>query len=130
MTEGIRKEKNLPARIARSLIQNEELFIQSLKIFANTSIVGSQGTQAGGSTGGSSGVGNYLRKDGDIMDGPIAFQPTIASIVANQIDIRKSEGTNYTSKLFLVAEVGFEDELNFILGGESSASSIACVSVT
>ncbi|KKM73095.1 hypothetical protein LCGC14_1413960, partial [marine sediment metagenome] len=67
MTEGIRKEKNLPERIARTIIQNEELFIQSLKIFANTSIVGSQGAQAGGSSGGPSGVGNYLRKDGDAM---------------------------------------------------------------
>jgi len=124
MTEGIRKEKNLPERIARSLIQNEELFIQSLKIFANTSIVGSQGAQAGGSSGGPSGVGNYLRKDGDIMDGPIAFQPSIASIVANQIDIRKSVASNYGSKVFLISEgIGAtEDELNFIIGGSSPNS--------
>ncbi len=117
MTEGIRKEKNLPERIARTIILNEQLFIQDLKIFANTSIVGSQGVQSGGSSGGPSGVGNYLRKDGDKMDGPIAFQPSIASIVANQLDIRKSVGTNYTSKVFLIAESGTEDELNFILGG-------------
>ncbi|KKM21290.1 hypothetical protein LCGC14_1636940, partial [marine sediment metagenome] len=114
---GIRKEKNLPERITRSLIQNEELFIQSLKIFANTSIVGSQGSQSGGSTGGPSGVGNYLRKDGDIMDGVFATRPSIATIADNEIDIRKVTATNYTSKVFLVPESGNADVLNFIVGG-------------
>lgn len=117
MTEGIRKEKNLPERIARSLIQNEELFIQSLKIFANTSIVGAQGAQAGGSSGGSSGVGNYLRKDGDIMDAVFATRPSIATIANNEIDISKLTATNYTSKVFIIGEGSADDELNFIVGG-------------
>lgn len=116
---GIRKEKNLPERIARSIIQNEELFIQSLKIFANTSIVGSQGAQSGGSSGGPSGVGNYFRKDGDIVDGVFATRPSIATIADGEIDIRKITGDNYTSKVFLIPESGTEDELNFILGGSA-----------
>ncbi len=118
MTEGIRKEKNLPERIARTIILNEQLFIQDLKIFANTSVVGSQGSQAGGSSGGPSGVGNYLRKDGDAMDGVFATRPSIATIADGEIDISKVTAINYTSKAFVIAEGGSDvDELNFIFGG-------------
>lgn len=45
---GVRKSRNDRDRITRALIKDEEQFIQSLKIFNNTSIVGAQGASSGG----------------------------------------------------------------------------------
>ena len=121
MVEGIRKERSIPERIARSLIQNEAQFIQSLEIFNNTSIVGGQGAQSGNASNGPGQLGNYLKKEGDIIEGAFAMRAKLIEIADNEIDITKI-GENFTSYVILNAEGGMSnDSLNFIKGGSVNA---------
>lgn len=114
---GVRETNSDARRIIKGLILNEAQFIQSLRIFANTSTL-----SALGSTGGDSNnspleaSGNYLAKAGDTMIGPIAFFPVFTEIVSGIINI--SDVTDFHSSNVVTGTegVGSTDDLDRIDG--------------
>jgi len=104
---GVRESNNNDRRIIKGLIQNEAQFIQSLRVFANTSTLSGLGSTEGEINNSPiDASGNYLSRLGDTMLGPLALAPpldfTIEIDANNTIDIGPlNDNAQYTSNVQL-----------------------------
>lgn len=107
--------------MTRSLIKDEAQFIQSLKIFNNTSIVGAQGAQGGSQSNSPPLAGNFLRKEGDFMIGGFGLHPILVTIDTGVIDARIAAvvggafQNNFSSRLIVNGEGAVDDDVDQIL---------------
>lgn len=105
----------------RALIKDEEQFVQSLKIFNNTSIVGSVGGQSGGISNAPAEGGNFLRREGDFMIGGFGLHPILVTVASDVIDARLISDA-YTSRLIVNGEGGVDDDIEQILSEKQPGS--------
>lgn len=96
---GVRDSNSTEKRVIKGLIQNEAQFIQSLRVFANTSTISGLGATEGDSNNSpNEPSGNYFAKSGDIVLGQKgnAFNPLAATNILNGVlDVSKSTGTTF-----------------------------------
>ena len=117
-------------RVARALIKDEEQFIQSLKIFNNTSIVGTTGGSGGEGAGGPGVGGNFVKRTGDTMTGQLGFQPILRELVTDVLDLTKA-AESFTGRVIVDGEAGdMNDQIRRILsekipGGRLSIQGVA-----
>ncbi len=111
---GVRNASSIEERVNRALIKDEAQFIQSLKIFSNTSIVGSSGAQSAGASNSPSIIGNFLRKEGDFMIGQLALNPILITIIDNIIDATIIS-EQYSSRLIVNGQGAADDDIEQIL---------------
>lgn len=114
---GVREENNNQKRVIKGLIKNEEQFIQSLRVFANTSTLSGLGaTESEASNSPVDASGNFLTKAGDTMLGPIAFFPVDVTIDTGIINI--SDVTDDHSSRVIISTEGAAptDDLDRING--------------
>ncbi len=104
---GVREPNDTNKRVIKGLIQNESQFIQSLRVFANTSTLSGLGSTEGEiNNSPTEASGNYLSRLGDKMLGPLALNPpldfTIDIDANNTIDIGPlNDNAQYTSNVQL-----------------------------
>jgi len=118
---GVRDSNSNSKRIIKGLILNEAQFIQSLRVFANTSTLSGLGA-TGGETNNSplEASGNYFTKSGDILLGQFGNSfDTIAAtnLVNDTLDVSKSTGSTFPV-IILQGEGLADDDLVTILQGE------------
>ena len=122
MSTGVREGNSNEKRIIKGLINNEAAFIQSLRVFANTSTLSGLGVTEGDSNNSPlEASGNYLSKSGDFMVGQIgnAFDSIAATnIVDDTLDVSKSTGTTYPVVILQGESPPTEDDLVTIVQGE------------
>ena len=129
---GVRESNDTNKRIIKGLIQNEAQFIQSLRVFANTSTLSGLGSTEGEiNNSPRDPSGNYLSRLGDKMLGPLALSPpldfTIEIDANNTIDIGPlNDNAQYTSNvqldsiqpnsfvLDIIANAAFDGQLLFL----------------
>lgn len=105
---GTRKERNVQTRANEAITEADKEFIQSLKVFAESSneVAGLAGAAISNSP--KTPAGNYLAREGDSMIGPIALGPPVdfrVEIDANDtIDIGQfNDNAHYSSNIELDA---------------------------
>lgn len=119
---GVRESNDTNKRVIKGLILNEAQFIQSLRVFANTSTLsglGATGTETNNSPLEAS--GNYLAKSGDIMIGQLgnAFDTIAATNIVNDIlDVSKATGTTFPIVILQGESPPTADDLVTITQGE------------
>lgn len=119
---GVRELNDDNKRVIKGLILNEAQFIQSLRVFANTSTLsglGATGTETNNSPLEAS--GNYLAKSGDIMIGQLgnAFDTIAATNIVNGIlDVSKATGTTFPIVILQGESPPAADDLVTITQGE------------
>ena len=119
---GVRDSNSTEKRVIKGLILNEAQFIQSLRVFANTSTLsglGSTGTETNNSPLEAS--GNYLAKSGDIMLGQLgnAFDSIAATnILSDILDVSKATGTTFPIVILQGESPPTADDLVTITQGE------------
>jgi len=119
---GVRESNDTNKRVIKGLILNEAQFIQSLRVFANTSSLsglGATGTETNNSPLEAS--GNYLAKSGDIMLGQLgnAFDTLAATNIVNDIlDVSKATGTTFPIVILQGESPPTDDDLVTITQGE------------
>lgn len=103
---GTRKPRDVQSRTTESIIEIDKEFINSLKIFSESSneVAGLVGAAINNSP--KTPAGNYLAREGDSMIGPIAFGPPVNFRIEvdanNTIDIGPlNENIQYTSNIQL-----------------------------
>ena len=103
---GTRKERNVQTRANEAITEADKEFIQSLKVFAESSneVAGLAGASISNSP--KTPAGNYLAREGDSMIGPIALGPPVdfrVEIDANEtIDIGQfNDDAHYSSNIEL-----------------------------
>ena len=103
---GTRKERNVQTRANEAITEADKEFIQSLKVFAESSneVAGLAGAAINNSP--KTPAGNYLAREGDSMIGPIALGPPVdfrVQIDANEtIDIGQfNDDAHYSSNIEL-----------------------------
>ncbi|KKL12233.1 hypothetical protein LCGC14_2537830, partial [marine sediment metagenome] len=103
---GTRKERNVQTRANEAITEADKEFIQSLKVFAESSneVAGLAGASISNSP--KTPAGNYLAREGDSMIGPIALGPPVdfrVEIDANEtIDIGQfNDDAQYSSNIEL-----------------------------
>ena len=129
---GVREANDTNKRVIKGLILNEAQFIQSLRIFANTSTLSGLGSTEGEiNNSPKDPSGNYLSRLGDTMLGPLALSPpldfTIEIDANNTIDIGPlNDNAQYTSNvqldsiqpnsfvLDIIANAAFDGQLLFL----------------
>ena len=117
---SVRKARGLEQRLVEALQREEEDFIERLKV-----IGGEQTSFGGGSVGGdapsssSPGEGIYVKKAGDVMLGPLAFDPEVLAISGGVLDISKELG-RFKPRIIMSAESGSADDLDFIKGAANA----------
>jgi len=129
---GVREANDTNKRVIKGLILNEAQFIQSLRVFANTSTLSGLGSTEGEiNNSPKDPSGNYLSRLGDKMLGPLALTPpldfTIEIDANNTIDIGPlNDNAQYTSNvqldsiqpnsfvLDIIANAAFDGQLLFL----------------
>lgn len=129
---GVRESNSNEKRIIKGLILNEGQFIQSLRVFANSSTLSGLGSTEGEiNNSPKDPSGNYLSRLGDKMLGPLALSPpldfTIEIDTNNTIDIGPlNDNAQYTSNvqldsiqpnsfvLDIIANAAFDGQLLFL----------------
>jgi len=129
---GVRDSNSIDKRVIKGLILNEAQFIQSLRVFANTSTLSGLGATEGEINNSPiEASGNYLSRLGDKMLGPLALAPpldfTIEIDTNNTIDIGPlNDNAQYTSNvqlddiqpnsfvLDIIANAAFDGQLLFL----------------
>ena len=118
---GVRETNSNERRVIKGLIKNEEAFIQSLRVFANTSTLsglGSTGGEVNNSPLEASGIA--LTKSGDFMLGQFgnAFDGVSATNLASDtLDVSKTSGVTFPV-VILQGEGLADDDLVTIIQGE------------
>ena len=107
----------ISGRLIKGLIQNESQFIQSLRVFSNTSTLSGLGATGGiNNNAPQLASGNYFNKSGDFMVGQYGDCSSIVEIIDGAINVAKSGGV--TSPMILLnPESGLDDELDNIIPG-------------
>jgi len=104
---GVRESNDTNKRVIKGLILNEAQFIQSLRVFANTSTLSGLGSTEGEINNSPiEASGNYLSRLGDTMLGPLALAPPLDFRIEidanNTIDIGPlNDNSQYTSNVQL-----------------------------
>lgn len=104
---GVRESNSNNRRVIKGLILNEAQFIQSLRVFANTSTISGLGATEGEiNNSPTEASGNYLSRLGDTMLGPLALSPPLDFRIEidanNTIDIGPlNDNAQYTSNVQL-----------------------------
>ena len=129
---GVRESNSNDKRIIKGLIQNEAQFIQSLRVFANSSTLSGLGSTEGEiNNSPKDPSGNYLSRLGDKMLGPLALSPPLDFRIEidanNTIDIGPlNDNAQYTSNvqldsiqpnsfvLDIIANAAFDGQLLFL----------------
>ena len=118
---GVRETNSNEKRVIKGLIKNEEAFIQSLRVFANTSTLSGLGATEGEvNNSPNEASGNYLSKSGDTMIGQFGNNfDTIAAtnLVNDTLDVSKSTGITFPV-VILQGEGLTDDDLVTIIQGE------------
>ena len=115
MSSGVREGNSYTLRVIKGLINNEAAFIQSLRVFANTSTLSGLGV-TGGITSNSPQIasGNYFRRSGDYMIGQSGDNYGIIEIIDGTLNVSKSNG-DISPLILLNPEGGVVDELDTII---------------
>jgi len=96
---GVRDQDSSIKRVIKGLILNEAQFIQSLRVFANSSTLSGFGATGGDSNNSpNEPSGNYLARSGDTMLGQFgnAFDTIAATnIVSDTLDVSKTSGVTF-----------------------------------
>lgn len=129
---GVREANDTNKRVIKGLIQNEAQFIQSLRVFSNTSTLSGLGSTEGEiNNSPKDPSGNYLSRLGDTMLGPFALSPPLDFRIVidanNTIDIGPlNDNAQYTSNvqldsiqpngfvLDIIANAAFDGQLLFL----------------
>ncbi len=118
---GVRETNSNEKRVIKGLIKNEEAFIQSLRVFANTSTISGLGATEGEvNNSPNEASGNYLSKSGDTMIGQFGnnFDTiTATNLVDDTLDVSKSTGITFPV-VILQGEGLTDDDLVTIIQGE------------
>jgi len=118
---GVRDSSSTEKRVIKGLILNEAQFIQSLRVFANSSTLSGLGATGGDSNNSPlEASGNYFSKSGDILLGQFGNSfDTIAAteLVSGTLDVSKSTGSTFPV-IILQGEGLADDDLVNITEGE------------
>jgi len=118
---GVRDSSSTEKRVIKGLILNEAQFIQSLRVFANSSTLSGLGVTGGDSNNSPlEASGNYLAKSGDIMIGQLGneFDTIAATNIENDtLDVSKTSGVTFPV-VILQGELLADDDLVTITQGE------------
>lgn len=114
---GVRDSNSDGKRTIKGLIKNEEAFVQSLRVFANTSTLSGLGSTGGEITNAPLGAsGSYFRKSGDTMIGQSGENFGVTSIIDGKINVSKSDGTT-DALILLFSQLPEPDTLDTIIEG-------------
>lgn len=107
----VKKANSQEQRLIELQQARDSEFIDSLKPFANESQVSlfSLGTGNLSNNQGLAG-GNFLPISGGVMGGPIAFNPLLAEIFSNEIDVANTTGL-FTGRIILGGEGGDQNDI-------------------
>jgi len=109
---GVRKESTQDLRITRGLIDNDKLFVESLKPFSSESALSGLGGSGPSSNSGGSAPGNSLSKTGDIMNGFLSLRPVSILITNDIIDL--SDVDDQSNRIIVTGESAANDDVKFI----------------
>ena len=123
-SSGIRKQKTFQGRTIDIIKDQEQDFVQQLKVTSTESSFGSvqnMGETSGGSP--QDPTGNYLATNGDTMIGPIAYYPVDVTIVNNASNEDDSiniglGSQGYSSYVKINPATGTADDLVNIIGAQ------------
>lgn len=119
---GVRDENSNEKRVIKGLIKNEEQFIQSLRVFANTSTLSGLGATEGDSNNSPiDASGNFLSKSGDIMVGQFGNQYdaiNATNIINDTLDVSKTSGITFPVVILQGESPPDPDDLVNIIQGD------------